>query len=93
VFDRLLRRMRALVREGAYVVTLHGHEEMEADGLTTNDLEHVISTGRIVERQRDQRSKEWKYLVEGESLEGEAVVVVAKIGPTGKLVVLTVYVL
>ena len=93
MFDRVGRRMRALVREGAYVVSLHGHEEMEADGLTADDLEHVSLTGRIVEKQRDQRTKEWKYLVEGESLDGEAAVVVAKIGPTGKLVVLTVYVL
>lgn len=93
MFDRVLRRMQALVRESEYVVTLHGHEEMEADGLTVYDVEHVILTGRIVGRQRDQRRKEWKYLVEGETLEGDAAVVVSKIGPTRKLVVLTVYAL
>ena len=66
---------------------------MEADGLTVYDIEHVILTGRIVEKQRDQRRKEWKYLVEGETLNGEAAVAVSKIGPTGKLVVVTVYAL
>ena len=55
MFDRVLRRMQALVRASEYVVTLHGHEEMEADGLTVYDVEHVILSGRIVERQRDQR--------------------------------------
>ena len=59
----MLRRMQALVRANEYVLTLHGHEEMEADGLTVYDVQHVILTGRIVERQRDQRRKEWKYLV------------------------------
>jgi len=93
VFDRVLRRMQALVRASEYVVTLHGHEEMEADGLTVSDVEHVVLTGRIVGRQRDQRRKEWKYLVEGETLEGDAAVVVSKIGPTRKLVVVTVYAL
>lgn len=93
MFDRVLRRMQALVHAGEYVLTLHGHEEMEADGLTVYELEHVILAGRIVERQRDQRTNEWKYLVEGETLEGNAAVVVGKIGTTGKLVVLTIYAL
>ena len=93
MFDRVLRRMQALVRASEYVVTLHSHEEMEADGLTVHDVERVILTGRIVGRQRDQRRKEWKYLVEGETLEGDAAVVVSKIGPTRKLVVVTVYAL
>jgi hypothetical protein len=93
VFDRVLRRLQALVRASEYVVTLDGHEEMEADGLTVYDVEQVIITGRIVERQRDQRRKEWKYLVEGETLNGDAAMVVSKIGPTGKLVVVTVYAL
>ena len=93
MFDRVLRRMQALVRASEYVVTLHGHEEMEADGLTLYDVEHVILSGRIVERQRDQRTHEWKYLVEGETLDGDAAMVVSKIGPTSKLVVLTVFAL
>ena len=46
-----------------------------------------------MERQRDQRTKEWKYLVEGEALDGDATMVVGKMGPTRKLVVLTVYAL
>ena len=93
MFGRVLRRMQALVRASEYVMTLHRHEEMAADGLTVYDVEHVILSGRIVERQRDSRTHEWKYLVKGETLEGDAVVVVGKIGPTRKLVVLTVYAL
>ena len=93
MFDRVLRRMQALVRASEYILTLHGHGEMEADGLTLYDVEHVILTGRIVERQRDQRTNEWKYLVEGETLDGDAAMVAGKVGPTRKLVVLTVYAL
>ena len=65
MFDRVLRRMRDLVRDGLYVMTVHGQEEMEADGLTLQDVEHVLLTGEIVERQRDQQTGEAKYLVEG----------------------------
>ncbi|MBI3766884.1 MAG: DUF4258 domain-containing protein [Deltaproteobacteria bacterium] len=49
MFNRVLRRMQALVRASEYVLTLHGHEEMEADGLTVYDIENVILSGRILE--------------------------------------------
>lgn len=91
MFDSVLRRMRELVRTSRYVMTVHGQEEMEADHLTIFDVEHCILTGGIVERQKDHRTREWKYLVEGTSLSGHKVVVVSKVGPTGMLVVITVY--
>jgi hypothetical protein len=91
VFERILARMRRLVREGRYVVTIHGHEAMEDDELTLFDIERCFLTGRIIERQRDQRRGEWKYLVSGRAVERRRVGAVAKIGPTGKLVIVTVY--
>ena len=44
-----------------------------------------------MERQKDSASGEWKYLVKGESLNGDPVITVTKISPTGKLVVVTVF--
>lgn len=91
MFDRILRRMRELVRTSHYIMTVHGHEEMEADQLTVFDVEHCILTGDIVERQKDRRTGEWKYLVEGKTLSGHQAIVVSRVGPTGKLVIITVY--
>jgi hypothetical protein len=84
--------MRELVRTSRYVASTHAADEMEADGLTIFDVEHCVLTGRIVQRQRDMISGEWKYLIEGKTLGDERAVVVAKISPTGKLVIITVYV-
>jgi len=92
-FDRILRRMRDLVRASGYVLTVHGADEMAADGLNVFDVEHCILTGKIVKRQRDRVTGDWKYLVEGRTLSGTQAAVVAKIGPTGKLVLITVYTL
>lgn len=92
-FDRILRRMRDLVRASKYVLTVHGADEIEADGFSIFDVEHCILTGRIVKRQRDRVTGEWKYLVEGQTLTGTRATVVARIGPTGKLVLITVYAL
>lgn len=91
MFDRILKRMRELVRIRKYVMTVHAEDEMDSDGLTVYDVESVVLTGRITERQRDRALAEWKYLVSGQSLAGDRATVVAKIGPTGKLVFITVF--
>jgi hypothetical protein len=72
-------------------MTVHGQEEMEADGLTVYDVELVILTGEIIERQKDEQTAEPKYVIEGDSISDEQTTVVAKIGPTGWLVIVTVY--
>jgi len=91
VFERILNRLREKIRTRQYVMTIHADEEMDNDGLTIFDVESVVLSGRIIERQKDQQAGEWKYLVKGESLNGESVVTVTKIGPTGKLIFITVY--
>jgi len=93
VFERILERMRRLVRDGQYVVTVHGVEAMEDDELTIFDVERCLLRGSIVERQRDRRRREWKYLVQGQAVDGTAMVVVGKIGRTRRLAILTVYLL
>ena len=85
--------MRELVRDSQYVMTLHGQEAMEDDDLTIFDVERCFLTGRISKRQRDRHTGEWKYVVRGEAVGGDDIVAVAKIGGSGHLVVVTVYLL
>ncbi len=72
-------------------MTIHADEEMDEDGLTIFDVESVVLSGKIIERQKDSSSAEWKYLVKGEALNGDPVIAVTKISPTGKLVFVTIY--
>ena len=67
MFERVLQRLRQLVHTSRYVMTSHGLDEMEADGLNLFDVERCLLTGHIVERQRDRDTGEWKYLVSGQS--------------------------
>jgi len=92
VFERILKRMREKVRMRQYVMTLHAEEEMNDDDLTIYDVERGILTGEILERQKDKVTAEWKYRIRGETVEGGEVEVVAKLSPTGKLVIITVYI-
>jgi len=83
--------MRELLRLGSYVMTAHGRDEREADGLSLDDVVRVLLRGRITARQVEMLSGEAEYLVEGRGLGGARTTVVAKLGPTGRLVIITVY--
>ena len=74
-----------------YLVSTHAADELEDDDLTILDLENIFLTGRIRERQRDRKTNETKFVVHGLALESEAAEAVCKLGPSGKLIVITVY--
>ena len=91
MYERMLRHMREKIRTRNYVMTLHAEEEMDDDGFSIFDVERAILTGHIMERQTDQRTGEWKYVLIGESLHAASVGVVVKLSSTDKLVIITVY--
>lgn len=91
MFDRVLKQVRELIRTRQYVMTLHAEDEMTADDLTVYDVESAVLTGKIVERQKDHVSGEWKYLVGGQSIAGDAVTAVVKLGPANKAIFITVF--
>jgi hypothetical protein len=83
--------MREKIRALDYVMTIHAEEEMEDDDISILDVEHVILTGEIIERQQDQETGEWKYVIAGNTLADDPIIVVAKLALTGTLVIITVY--
>ncbi|MEA2061385.1 MAG: DUF4258 domain-containing protein [Thermodesulfobacteriota bacterium] len=89
--DSTLKKMQEAIRNRQYVMTLHAEEEMDDDDLSIFDIEHIVLFGKIIEKQKDQVTKEWKYFIEGQSFSNELTVVVAKISMTGKLVIITVF--
>ena len=84
-----IARIRELIRSLKYVVSLHASEELEDDNLSILDLENIVLTGQIIERQRDRNTQEIKCVISGVTLDGVAAEVVVKIGPTGRLIVIT----
>ena len=87
-----IAHLRQLIRTLSYAVSTHAADELEDDNLTILDLENVVLSGQIVERQRDRKTRETKYVIQGSTLDGTAAEVVVKIGHTGKLFIITVYV-
>jgi len=74
-------------------MTGHAFEEMEADDLTVFDVERCILTGEIVDRQQDQRTGAWKCLVHGDATDDSPMAVVVTLGPMGRAVIVTVFIL
>ena len=90
--ERVLKLIREKVRKNEYIMTLHAEEEMNNDDLTIYDVESGILNGKIVEKQKDKETTELKYRISGQTLSGDRVEVITKMSPTGKLVIITVYV-
>ena len=86
-----ISQFRHLIRTLNYVVSTHAAEELEDDNLNILDLENIVLTGEVIERQRDGKTREVKCVVAGITLDGTAAEVVVKVGCTGKLIVITVY--
>ena len=86
-----ISQFRHLIRTLNYVVSTHAAEELEDDNLSILDLENIVLTGQITERQRDAQTREVKCVVAGVTLDGSAAEAVVKVGFTGKLIVITVY--
>ncbi len=92
MFKRILHRIREKIHKREYVMTNHAKKEMNDDNISIYDIERCILTGEIIERQKDRVTAEWKYRIIGRAIEGNKVEVVAKLGPTGKLIIITVYI-
>jgi hypothetical protein len=86
-----IAQLRALIRALNYVVSTHAAEELDDDELTIIDLETIVLTGQIIERQRDSKTREAKLVVRGKTLVGSSAETVVKVGRTGQLVVITAY--
>ncbi len=81
-----------MIREGQYLVPFHAATELDDDDISIFDVENIILTGEIIQRQRDPQTRERKYVVRGETLAGETAACVVKIGPTRELVLITAWV-
>jgi len=92
VAPRILDRLRTKIRNGLYLVPFHAANELDDDDISIFDVENIILTGSIIQRQRDAQTRERKYLVRGKTLAGETACCVVKVGPTEEVVLITAWI-
>lgn len=89
MYQKVMLRMRERIHQQYYRIGTHADEEMYKDNLDDYDVELAILNGRIVERQLDRSTGEFKYRVEGRTTKG-LIELLAKIEETGRLFIITV---
>jgi hypothetical protein len=92
VARRIMDRLRDKIRAGEYVVPFHAANELDDDEISIFDVENIILTGEVVETQRDASSRERKYVVRGETRDGEAACAVVKDRAHRQLVIITTWI-
>ena len=93
MFEKLLDAMQEAVEAGQTIHTPHVRKAMHDDDMHVVDLEQCVLTGAITEQQWDRTYDEFKYVIEGESTDGEEIAVVVRLDQKGQLVFITTYVL
>jgi hypothetical protein len=71
--------------------TFHVANEMDGDELSVFDRESIILTGQSLERQRDEATRQRKYVLWGDTLTRQAACCVVAVGPTGEVIFITVW--
>lgn len=86
MYPRILAKIRALVKRGDYILSIHAENELADDNLDELDLEAAILNGEIIRRERDPIGRA-KYVIEGTTLDGKDLTAVAQFFQTRQIVV------
>jgi len=89
---RGIREIRERIRTKNYELTGHAEEERENDELAIADLRAAILTGGVKTILTDDPRGE-RYIVQGKAQDGRKIEVVCRFLDSGKLRIITVYVL
>jgi len=91
MYPRILAKIRALVRRGDYILSVHAENELADENQNEEDLEAAILNGEIIRRERDPVGRP-KYLIEGMTPNKKGLTAVVQYLQTLQLViVVTVY--
>ena len=88
---RILDRIQAAIRNGAYDMTAHAVAEMAEDELDLMDVETAVLSGKLIKTEKDDpRGK--RYTVHGLGADAtKPVGAVGRFTETGRYLIITVY--
>lgn len=91
MYDKILREMRKAVKAGRVRFTTHAFDELDNEGMATDDAEHCIMAGEIVGDQYDPRYQHMKYVIYGDTMTGDEMGLIARLDNQDNVVVITVF--
>ena len=85
-----LQRMQRAIQEQEYRISSHANDERAEDFLMAADIEHIILTGKIMQKfTKDPRGR--RYAVLGDDVDGRQAYVVCRFLLSGALLIITAY--
>jgi len=93
MYENILKRLQLSILQNEYLLIFHVEEELEDDDLTIFDLESAILSGKIIQRQKDFQTSEYKYKLNGKTLAGEILEIIVKFSLRGRTIIITSYLL
>ncbi len=88
----LLQKIRQKIVDRDYYLSAHAEEEMWADSLERNDVEHAILRGKI-DKKLTQDARGTRYRMEGPTIDDRAIHVVCRFHEKSELLIITAYAL
>ena len=85
-------KLRELIREERYQISVHANEEMSKDDLIAVDVENALLTGKIIKR-FTRNARGTRYEVNGQACDGRPMAVICRILDNGWLRIVTVFAL
>ena len=87
-----IQSIRQRITDRDYYLSSHAEDEMLADNLDREDLEHAIQKGRM-EKRLTQDPRGTRYRIEGPARDGRLMHVICRYKKDYSLVIITVYAL
>ena len=84
--------IREIARTGSVVPTYHAKYDHPERNYDSQDIEHILRNGVVTrEPEYDQKRQDWKYRVEGNTIDGDLAVAITVIVNQYELSVVTVF--
>jgi hypothetical protein len=85
-------QLNQCIDDGVVHYTRHFREELAKDNLTTEDILSICKSGAIIMApEKDIKTGDWKYRIEGITVDGDRVALVFVLKPELKAVFITVF--
>jgi hypothetical protein len=82
--------VRDIVENGTLIISRHAKERMFERGYTTQDVEFILTHGKIQSSEFDKLTGNWKYRFHGDDLDGGTGTVIVAIVRQMSSIVITV---
>ena len=89
--SQIILKIRELIFNGKYEITLHADEEAQEDNVNISDIKKAIETGEIIKKfTQDVRGT--RYKINGLTNDGGSLNVIVRFNSIGEVRILTVFV-